>query len=328
MTIRAIRCHQLGSFNKLTVDEIPEPVIQAKHVVVKVHCVAINYRDLLLVQGKYQEKPELPFIPGTDFAGVIEQIAGDVHGMTIGDRVMVVGSWGALAEKTLVKASQVLPIPDAIPSDVAATLPTAYGTALYALRQRGKLAADETLLVLGAGGGVGLAAVQLGRHMGANVIAVAGDSAKLEKAIADGAQSVINYTDTDLVTEVKRITAGRGCDVILDCVGGDAGSSAVRCVAWNGRILIIGFAAGTIPALPNNRLLLKGASAVGVNFGAHVVREVDVFRANLAEVFALVEQCKISPRIYKHYPLQDTASAMSELEDRQVVGKVVVTLNE
>ncbi len=328
MTIRAIRCHQLGSFNKLTVDDLPEPIVQAKHVVIKVYAVAINYRDLLLVQGKYQEKPELPFIPGTDFSGVIEQIANDIHGMAVGDRVMVVGSCGALAEKTLVKASQVLPIPKAIPFDVAATLPTAYGTALYALRQRGKLTPNETLLVLGAGGGVGLAAVQLGHHMGAHVIAVAGDSAKLDKALADGAQTVINYTDTDLVTEVKRITAGRGCDVILDCVGADAGSAAVRCVAWNGRILIVGFAGGAIPALPNNRLLLKGASAVGVNFGAHVVREVDVFRANLAQVFAWVEDRKIHPRIYKHYPLQDTACAMSELEDRQVVGKVVVTLNE
>ena len=327
MSMRAIRCHQLGSLDNLTVDEIPEPTLRPKSVIVKVHAVSINYRDLLLVQGKYQENPELPFTPGTDFAGTVEQVAADVHGIEVGDRVMVVGSWGALAEKTLVKASQVMPVPASIPLDIAASLPTAYGTALYALRQRGMLAVDETLLVLGAGGGVGLAAVQLGSNMGARVIAAAGDSQKLDSAIAGGAQSAINYTDVDLIAEVKSITQGRGCDVVLDCVGGDAGAAAVRCVGWNGRILVVGFAAGSIPAHPNNLLLLKGASAVGVNFGAHVVREVDVFRKNLADVFTLVEDGQIAPAIYRHYPLEHTATAMSQLENRQVIGKVVVTLN-
>jgi len=326
--VKAVLCKSFGPPESLVLEEVVDPQPAAGQVVIDVHACAINFPDVLMIQDKYQFKPPLPFSPGAEVAGVVSAVGADVAGLSVGDRVLASPGWGGLAEKAAVNAGSVIPVPAEIDLIHASAFLYAYGTSQYALKDRAKLQPGETLLVLGAAGGVGLAAVELGVQMGASVIAAASSDSKLELCREYGAAMTINYASEDLRQRLKDLTGGAGVDVVYDPVGGSYSEPALRSMAWNGRFLVIGFAAGDIPKLPLNLTLLKGCSIVGVFWGAFVGREPDRHRQNVAELMQWWGEGRLRPHVSATYPLERSAEAIRALADRTAKGKVVVTIGE
>lgn len=320
-------CKAFGPPESLVIEEVDDPQPGPGQIVVDVGACAINFPDVLIIQNLYQFKPELPFSPGGEVAGVVSAIGADVSGLRAGDRVLASTGWGGLAEKVVVASSSAIPVPEGIDLVHASSFLYAYGTSQYALRDRGQLRPGEILLVLGAAGGVGLAAVELGAVMGATVIAAASSEDKLELCRQYGAVMTINYSVEDLKSRVRELTGGAGADVVYDPVGGPYSEAALRAMAWNGRFLVIGFAAGEIPKIPLNLPLLKGCSVVGVFWGAFTGREPQRHRDNVSELVSWWRAGKLRPHVSSTYPLERAGEAIRELADRKAKGKVVVTLD-
>ncbi|WP_317931980.1 NADPH:quinone oxidoreductase family protein [Halioxenophilus sp. WMMB6] len=322
--MKAVICQELGPPEALALGEFPITAPGPDEIQVRVAACGVNFPDLLVIEGTYQERPPLPFVPCGEVAGRVHQVGSQVSTFKPGDPVIAIPHIGGLAEFVNVPAGQVYPRPETMPETTAAGFIGVYGTAYHALKQRAQLQPGETLLVLGAGGGVGHAAVQLGAAMGARVIAAASSDAKLDQLPKQGADTVINYSKQNLRDAVKELTGGRGADVIFDPVGGDLFDQATRCINWNGRLLVIGFAAGRIPQLPINLLLLKGASAVGVFYGRFEKEEPAAARQNIAELCELYARERINPHIHGVYPLEQYAQALNTLKQRQALGKVII----
>ncbi|WP_119672608.1 NADPH:quinone oxidoreductase family protein [Deinococcus sp. RM] len=323
--MRALTCTAFDEPETLTVTEQPTPTPGPGEVLIRVQAASVNYPDALMVQGKYQVRPKLPFTPGAEAAGTVDAVGEGVTHLTVGQRVAAFTGTGAFATHLIAPAAATLPLPDDLNLNVAATLPLAYGTAMHALIDRGQLKAGETLLVLGAAGGVGLAAVMIGKALGARVIAAASTPEKLDLARAHGADEVINYTDTDLKAALNDLTGKKGVDVILDPVGDRWAESAFRAIAWGGRYLVIGFAGGEIPRLPLNLPLLKGASIVGVFWGEYARRDPRGNARHLTQLAGWVQSGTLKPEISRAYTLQEAPQAMRDLLERRVTGKVIVT---
>lgn len=323
--MKAMICEQLGGPEKLVLGELPNPKILPGHIRVKIAACGINFPDTLVIEGKYQFKPELPFAPGAEVSGVITEVGKGIGHVKVGDRVLAMAQVGGLAEEIVVPAPAVVGIPDKMPMEVAAGFILTYGTSYHALKQRAQIKKGETLLVLGAAGGVGLAAVELGKAMGARVIAAASTAEKLAVAKAHGADECINYAEQDLKEEVKRLTK-KGVDVVYDPVGGDLFDAANRCMGWNGRYLVVGFASGRIPELPANLPLLKGYCLMGVFWGTFTMKEMPASLQNNKELIDMYSGGLLKPLVSEVFPLEETARAMNMLTSRQAKGKVVVRL--
>ena len=322
--MKAIVCKQHGPPETLVVDEVPEPAAGPGQVVIDVRACGVNFPDVLIIENKYQFKPPLPFSPGGEVSGVVRECGEGVTGLRPGDRVLGSCGIGGFSECVAVAESNAIPIPDSMDFDSAAAFLMTYGTSHYALADRGALAAGETLLVLGAAGGVGLAAVELGKAMGARVIAAASSPEKLDVCREHGADEGIDYATEDFRKRVKELTEGRGVDVCYDPVGGDYAEPALRSMAWGGRFLVIGFAAGDIPRVPLNLALLKSCSIVGVFWGAFVGREPEQNARYIAELMSLYERGQLHPHISARYPFENVAEALRDLSERRVRGKVVL----
>lgn len=310
------------------VEEVEDPTAGEGQVVVDVKACAVNFPDVLIIQNLYQFKPPLPFSPGAEIAGFVRAVGPGVEGLRVGDRVFASPGWGGLAEQIAVDARSLVPIPDGIEFAPASAFLYAYGTSHHALKDRGRLQPGETLVVLGAAGGVGLAAVELGALMGATVIAAASSDEKLQLCREYGATQTINYATEDLKTRIRELTGGAGADVVYDPVGGPYSEPALRATAWEGRFLVVGFAAGDIPTIPLNLPLLKGCDIVGVFWGAFVGREAERHRRNVEELVAWWRDGKLRPHVSATYPLDQAAEAIRELADRKAQGKVVVTVGD
>jgi NADPH2:quinone reductase len=322
--VKAVLCQRFGSPDELVVADIPDPVAGAGEVVAKVAAVGLNFFDTLIIAGKYQTKPPFPFSPGGEFAGVVESVGPGVDEFAPGDRVMGYTNFNAARERTAVAASQIVKVPAGLDFERAAALTITYGTAYYGLKYRAKLRPQETLAVLGASGGVGLAAVELGREMGARVIACASSDDKLAFARAHGAHEGVNYERDDLREALKALGGEHGVDVVFDPVGGRYSEPAVRSLAWEGRHLVVGFAAGEIPKLPLNLILLKGCAVLGVFWGQWVRLDKDDYKAAIA---ALADWCaagKLSCHIQKIYSLAEAPEALKALAERKVMGKLLL----
>jgi NADPH2:quinone reductase len=309
----------------LVLEEVPGLIPGPGQVLISVQACGVNFPDTLIIQGKYQFKPDLPFSPGGEISGVVKQVGSDVDSLKIGDRVIAFSTWGGFAEELVVDQTRTVIISDKMDYERASAFVLTYGTSYHALKDRAHLREGETLLVLGASGGVGLAAIQLGKAMGATVIAAASNPEKLSACQENGADYVINYAQDDLRQSVKEITKGRGVDVIYDPVGGSFSEKALRDMSWGGRFLVIGFAAGEIPKVPLNIPLLKGCSVVGVFWGEFTKREPDLNKQNNQELMDLFDQGKISPHIHRVYPLEKAGEALNELLQKRVIGKVVLS---
>ena len=323
--MKAIVCKAWGPPESLVLEERPRPEPGPGQVVVKVKAASVKFSDTLLIQNKYQTKPELPFIPGGEVTGIVTSLGSGVEGWKIGDRVSAQTTYGGYAEEVVAEVERLAAIPDSMDFAAATGLSSTYGTAYYALVDRGRLRAGETLLVLGAAGGVGLAAVEVGKVLGAKVIACASSAEKLAVCRAKGADETIDYVAEDMRARVKAITKGNGVDVIVDPVGGPYSEPALRDMAWGGRHLVIGFTAGDIPKIPLNLPLIKGCEIVGVWIGAFAKRDPARHRANAAELWKWMAQGKIKPHISAAYPLERAADALNALTERKVAGKVVLT---
>ena len=322
--MKAILCRQPGGPDDLTLVDIPDPVAGPGEAVVKIEAAGLNFFDTLIIAGKYQTKPAFPFSPAAEFAGVVESTGSGVERVQAGGRVMGYVGYGCARERIAVKAETLVGIPDDLDFDRAAGLSITYGTTMHALKDRGKLQAGETLAVLGAAGGVGLAAVEIGKAMGARVIGCASSDEKCAFARQRGADETVNYTTTDLRDALKELTGGQGADVIYDPVGGDYAESALRATAWKGRYLVVGFAAGEIPKLPLNLVLLKGCDVVGVFWGAFTEREPAAQAANMAQILAWCAEGKLSSHVHAIYPLADTAQALKDIAARRIMGKAIL----
>lgn len=323
--MKALLCKRHGLPDTLVVEEVPDPAPGEGEVVVDVKAAGVNFPDVLIIQNKYQFKPELPFAPGAEVAGLVSAVGAGVAGLKVGDRVLGSCGHGGFAEKVIVKAAKTVRLPEGVDFDTAAAFTLTYGTSWHALVDRAGLKAGETVLVLGAAGGVGLAAIEIAKVVGARVIAAASTDEKLAVCREHGADALINYAAEDLREAIKRETAGNGPDVIYDPVGGSYAEPAFRSIGWRGRYLVVGFANGEIPKLPLNLALLKGASLIGVFWGAYTAREPDHFAADLDAMFALIEKGELRPHISQRYPLADGARALEDLMNRRAVGKLVIT---
>ncbi|HSB18937.1 MAG TPA: NADPH:quinone oxidoreductase family protein [Anaeromyxobacteraceae bacterium] len=322
--MRAVLCRALGPPEALAVEEVPSPKPGPKQVVVSVRAAGVNFPDTLVIQGKYQLKPQLPFSPGGEMAGVVKEVGEAVTHLRAGDPVIAFAGWGAFAEEALVEASNAMAAPAGLDPRVAASFAMAYGTSLHALQDRAGLAPGETLLVLGAAGGVGLAAVELGKLLGARVIAAASTDAKLEVCRRRGADELVSYGSEGWRDRVKELTGGKGVDVVYDPVGGALAEPALRLLAWGGRHLVVGFAGGDIPRIPLNLPLLKGFSIVGVYWGEFARREPQRHQANMRRLLGLLSEGKLEPLVSKVYPLERAGEALRALMDRQATGKLVL----
>ena len=322
--MKAVLCKRYGPPESLVLEELPSPQAGAGEVVVSVKAASLNFPDVLIIQNKYQFKPPLPFSPGSELAGVVKQVGPGVTAFKPGERVMAFTTYGAFAEEVKVEAVRLLPMPRGMEFDAAAAFLLAYGTSDHALSDRAALRPGETLLVLGAGGGVGLAAVEIGKAIGARVIACASSPEKLRACEQHGADATIDYARQDLREGIKALTAGRGVDVIYDAVGGAYTEPAFRSIAWRGRHLVVGFAAGEIPKLPLNLPLLKGASVVGVFWGDFVRREPAQFAATLQRLGRWYEQGRLHPHVSRTFALGEAPEALKLMAARQVTGKVVL----
>ncbi|MBL3555075.1 MULTISPECIES: NADPH:quinone oxidoreductase family protein [Marinobacter] len=322
--MRAILCKEYGPADKLVIEDVASPVAKGHGVKVRVKAAGLNFPDTLIIEGKYQLKPTMPFSPGGEMSGEVIEVGEKVTRFKPGDRVAGLTGYGAFAEEVVVPEQNILPIPQSMSDEKAAAFSMVYGTSYYALKQRANIQPGETLLVLGASGGVGLATVELGKAMGAHVIAAASTAEKLAVAKEAGADELINYTEEPLKDAVKRLTNSKGVDVIYDPVGGEFTEQALRAMAWNGRHLIIGFAAGDIPKIPANLTLLKGCSVVGVFWGSFTQREPQNSAQNMMELLKLFSEGKINPRISEVYEFEDYEKALGALTGRTATGKIVL----
>ena len=323
--MRALVCKDFAPYQNLTVEEAPEPPLGEGMVMLDVKAAGVNFPDILLVEGNYQMKPPTPFVPGMEAAGVISALGDKVQGVKAGDRVIAATMLGAFAEKVPVHFSQVVPMPESMSFEEGAALTTIYGTSYHALKDRARLKEGETVLVLGAAGGVGIATVQLAKAMGAKVIAAASSEEKLQFCRDNGADETINYTTEDLKARAKELSGGKGVDVVYDPVGGDFAEPALRATGWDGRYLVIGFASGPIPKIPLNLALLNSRNIQGVFWGAWAGQNPRANAQNLKEIFDFYEAGKIKPQVSASYALEDYAKAFEDLLERRVKGKVVLT---
>jgi len=325
--MKAVLCKQYGLPDTLVLDDVPSLVPAAGQVVVSMKAAGVNFPDALIIQGKYQVKPPMPFSPGSELAGVVKLVGEGVQNIKIGDAVIAYAGYGGYAEEIAVDARACIPMPAGVDFKVAASFMMTYGTSYHALKDRAQLQPGETLLVLGAAGGVGSAAVELGKLMGARVIAAASSDDKLAACKALGADAGINYSSEDLREGVKRITEGRGVDVVYDPVGDKFAEPAMRDMAWGGRYLVIGFAGGEIPKIPLNLPLLKGFSIVGVFWGSFTRKEPKKNEANVRELLGWIAGGKLKPLVSAAYPLAQAARALKDVMERKVKGKVVLVPN-
>jgi NADPH2:quinone reductase len=325
--MRALRCHTLGDMGSLQVDEVPPPSCGPGQVRIAVKAAGVNFPDILMIEGKYQVKPPMPFIPGLEVAGEVLEVGAGVGHVQPGSRVLAFARHaGGFASEIVLPGGIVTPIPDRMAFVTAAAFPVAYGTAQFALEHRGHLKAGETLVVLGATGGVGLPAIECGKAMGARVIAAARGAEKLALAREYGADEVIDYGAENLRDRLREMTGGEGVDVVFDPVGGAYFDACVRAIGWEGRILVVGFASGDIPKVATNLILVKNFSVVGVVFGEHSARYPDQSRALLGRLLGQWEQGRLKPRIWKTFPLEKAADAFAEITARRVQGKMVLTV--
>jgi NADPH2:quinone reductase len=327
--MRGLLCTRAGTPDDLTVANLPDPAPGPGEAVVRVRAAALNFFDLLIIAGKYQYKPAFPFSPGAEFAGTVESLGTGASGIAVGDRVMGYTRFGAAREKLAIPVKHLIKLPEGLDFDRAAGLTVTYGTSYYALKDRAALKAGETLVVLGASGGAGLAAVELGKIMGARVIACASSDEKLLFAREHGAHETVNYVNdasTALRNVLKMLGGAHGIDVVYDPVGGAYAEPALRSLGFGGRYLVVGFAAGDIPKLPLNLVLLKGCDVRGVFWGSWTEREPDAHRANMAEIVRWCAEGKLSGHVHARYPLERAAQALKLIASRQVMGKVVLTL--
>ncbi|MBD2859831.1 NADPH:quinone oxidoreductase family protein [Spongiibacter sp. KMU-158] len=324
--MKALLCKQWGQPEELVLEDVENLKAGKGQVVIEVKAASVNFPDTLIIQNLYQFKPELPFAPGGECAGVICEVGEGVEHLKVGDKVLALTIFGSFAEQVVTDARMAVPLPDGVSFPEAASFAMTYGTSYHALVDRGQLKSGETLLVLGAAGGVGLAAIEIGKQLGAKVIAAASSADKLAVCAEHGADELINYAEEDLRARLKDITGGKGVDVIYDPVGGDYTEAALRSCAWRGRFLVVGFAAGGIPKIPANLTLLKGCSVNGVFWGDFVAREPDNFKADMRQLFSWLQQGHLRPHIAAQYPLEEGGKAIRALMNRQVSGKVVVTV--
>ncbi len=325
--MRAVSCEAWGPPESLVIKDIPTPAPGAGEVLVRTSFAALNFLDTLIIENKYQVKPNLPFSPCGEFSGHVEALGAGVSGFQPGDAVAGFIGYGAAREMVICPASQMIKVPDGLSLEKAAGLFVTYGTTMHAFRQRARLRAGETLAVLGATGGVGLAAVELGHCLGARVIACASSAEKLEFARKAGADEVVDYATNDLKEALKTLTGGKGVDVVYDPVGGHLTEAALRALAWEGRLLVIGFAAGEIPRIPLNLALLKGCDIQGVFWGDFVRRSPDLQRENMRDIAAMAADGRISAHIHRILPLENIAEALNILKRREALGKVVLAMS-
>ena len=332
--MKALQCVELGMPDKLQVNEIPDPEVLPGHVLIDNKAASVNFPDVLMIQGLYQFQPELPFSPGGESAGIVSSLGEGVENIAVGDRVFAMTGLGAFAEKIVAPEHAVVKIPESMNFETAAALPMTYGTSLYALKQRAELKEGETLLVLGAAGGVGLATVELGKAMGAKVIAAASTQEKVDLCIQHRADDGFIYPtgkldrdqQKELSSKIKELTKGMGANVVYDPVGDDYSEPCIRATAWDGRYLVIGFAAGEIPKIPINLALLKGMKIVGVFWGAWVGMFPEENKKNFQELFQLHSDGKINPEVSDSFSLDNGAQAIAHLKDRKAKGKVIIKI--
>jgi NADPH:quinone reductase len=323
-SMKALLCTRYGTPDDLELADIAEPEPGAGEVAVRIHAAALNFFDTLIIAGKYQFKPAPPFSPAAEFAGTVESLGAGVSAFKTGDRVVGYMTYGAARERVIISADRLIKVPEKLDLDRAAGVCITYGTTFHALKDRAELKPGESLAVLGAAGGVGLAAVELGKIMGARIIACASSDEKLAFARNHGADAGINYASSDLKEALRRCTDGRGADVIYDPVGGPYTESAVRSIAWKGRFLVIGFAAGDIPKLPLNLVLLKGCDVLGVFWGSFIDRDPEGHRANTRQLLDWCEQGRLSSHVHAVYPLAEGPAALKAIAARQVMGKILL----
>ena len=332
--MKTLQCVELGMPDKLQVNEVPDPEVLPEHVLIENKAASVNFPDVLMIQGLYQFQPELPFTPGGESAGIVSAIGEGVENISVGDRVFAMTGMGAFSEKIVAHHSSVVKIPENMEFETAAALPMTYGTSLYALKQRAELKEGETLLVLGAAGGVGLATVELGKAMGAKVIAAASTQEKIDLCIQHGADEGFIYPtgkldrdqQKELSSKIKELTGGIGANVVYDPVGDSYSEPCIRATAWDGRYLVIGFAAGEIPKIPINLALLKGMKIVGVFWGAWVGMFPQENKKNFEELFQLHSDGRINPEVSDSFSLDDSAQAIAHLKDRKAKGKVIIKI--
>lgn len=324
--MKALLCTQFGLPETLAVQEIPDPILASNQILIGVEACGVNFPDVLIIQNKYQFKPELPFAPGGEVAGKVIAFGDQVQNFQIGQPVLALCGWGGFAEKVAVDVDRVFPLPPGLSPEVAATTLYTYGTSYHALKDRANLQAGETLLVLGAAGGVGLAAVELGKLMGAKVIAAASSEEKLALCREKGAELTINYETEDLKTRIKELTLGKGVDVVYDPVGGKFTESALRGMAWKGRYLVVGFANGEIPQIPMNLPLLKGCAILGVFWGQFSKLESKTSFQNIRQLITWIQEGKIKQHIGRPYSLEEAPEALRAILDRKMLGKGVVVI--
>ena len=322
--MKAILCTHFGTPDELELKDIPPPAPAPGEAVVRVKAAALNFFDMLIIAGKYQFKPPFPFSPASEFAGVVESVGAGVSDVAPGDRVMANIGWGAARESVAVPSGKLTKLPDKVDFEHAAGLTVTYGTTLYALRHRAGLKAGETLVVLGASGGTGLAAIEIGKILGARVIACASSDEKLVFARSHGADETVNYASADLREALKRLGGENGVDVVYDPVGGPYAEPALRSLGWEGRYLVIGFAAGEIPKIPLNLVLLKSCDIRGVFWGAWTQREPNAQRALMTDIARWCAEGKLSAHVHTVYPLAETPTALKAIADRKVMGKIVL----
>jgi len=326
--VKAMLCKQFGPPESLVLEDVPSPRPGPGEVVISVKAASVNFPDVLIIQNKYQFKPPLPFSPGSELAGVVKEVGADVKSVKPGDKVIAFTTYGAFAEEAKTEAGRLLPMPEGMSFEAAASFVLTYGTTDHALRDRGQMKPGESLLVLGAAGGVGVAAIEIGKAMGARVIACASTDDKLAVCRQHGADETINYATEDLRERIKALCGGRGVDVIYDAVGGPYTEPAFRSIAWRGRHLVIGFAAGDIPKLPLNLPLLKGAAVVGVFWGDFTRREPQAFAESARQLARWYREGRLKPHVSATFPLEKAADAMNLLASREAKGKVVVKIGD
>lgn len=324
--MKAALCKTLDGLEGLAVEDVAEPVAGSGQVLVRVAAAGLNFADTLITRGKYQYKPELPFSPGAEIAGTIETIGPGVRPFVKGDRVAAYVTFGGAREKVAVDAAALIKIPEGVPDTIAAGAIVTYGTALHGLKDRGRLAAGETVVVTGAAGGAGQAAVEIAKLMGARVIAVVSSPEKAEVARGAGADETILYPGCALKDAVRAMTDGKGADVVYDCIGGEAAEPLIRALAWQGRFLVVGFASGDIPKIPLNLLLLKGAEVTGVFWGEAVTRDAEGHQKNIRQIFSWIGESRLKPKTHGIYPLERIAEALGVIEARKAEGKVILTI--
>ncbi len=322
--MKAVLCKSLDGPHGLEMGELAAPVPGEGEAVIRVSAVSLNFFDTLMLRGKYQNRPELPFSPGGEVAGTVARIGAGVKDFSAGQRVLAYTGYNGCREEVLVPARAIIPLPEGIPDESAAAIPIAYGTALHGLEDRGRLKAGETVLILGATGGAGVAALEVAVKLGANVVAAGTSDEKLKVCAERGAKQLLNLTGIDVKEAVRSLNGGKGPDLIYDCIGGPYAEPALRGMGWGGRYLVIGFAAGEIPKIPLNLVMLKGCELIGVFWGRHVKLNPGVFGNQMARLVAWCAKGEIRPHIDYVFPLEKTAEAIGMMEKRQIKGKVII----